>query len=207
VTSGYEEFDQPVVRDKRRIHIDPQSGAVTESPATPPAPPAGGAGAPEVPSVEVSQLRASLDERTADLQRLQAEYANYRKRVERDREVVRDTALASVLSELLGVLDDIGRARDHGELDGGFKQVAESLENTLSRLGLVKFGTVGDPFDPAIHEALTHVYSDEVEEPTCVIIMQPGYFLGERLIRPARVGVAEPTEQLDTTSAPSEDAN
>jgi molecular chaperone GrpE len=214
VTPSYEEFDQPVVRDKRRIHIDPQTGAVApggeETPVqqqAPAASPQGGAAAPAgVPSVEVSQLRASLEERTADLQRLQAEYANYRKRVDRDREVVRETALAGVLSELLGILDDIGRARDHGELEGGFKQVAESLENTLYKLGLVKFGAEGDPFDPAIHEALTHSYSDAVTEPTCVHIMQPGYALGERLIRPARVAVAEPTEELTQSAdaAPSD---
>lgn len=200
MTSSYEEFDQPVVRDKRRVHIDPQTGAAEGGADTsaqgPAAPPTGGAGAPGVPSVEVSQLRTALEERTADLQRLQAEYANYRKRVERDRQAAGEVARAQLLGELLFVLDDIGRARDHGELEGGFKHVAESLENTLYKLGLVKFGSEGDPFDPAIHEALTHSYSDAVTEPTCVHIMQPGYSLGERLIRPARVGVAEPTEEL-----------
>jgi molecular chaperone GrpE len=135
---------------------------------------------------------AMLAERTADLQRLQAEYANYRKRVERDRQAVREQALANVLSELLPVLDDIGRAREHGELSGGFKSVADSLESITSKLGLTAYGEQGDPFDPMLHEALMHEYSGEVFEPTCVKILQPGYKVGDRIIRPARVAVAEP---------------
>jgi len=133
-----------------------------------------------------------LSERTADLQRLQAEYANYRKRVERDRLAVREQALANVLHELLPVLDDIGRAREHGELTGGFKSVAESLEGIVVKLGLTAFGESGDPFDPTLHEALMHSYSADVAEPTAVQILQPGYKVGERIIRPARVAVAEP---------------
>jgi molecular chaperone GrpE len=134
----------------------------------------------------------ALAERTADLQRLQAEYANYRKRVERDRVAVREQALANVLSELLPVLDDIGRAREHGELTGGFKSVAESLEASAAKLGLTTYGEVGDPFDPTLHDALMHSYSAKVTEPTCVQILQPGYKVGDRIIRPARVAVAEP---------------
>jgi len=133
-----------------------------------------------------------LAERTADLQRLQAEYANYRKRVERDRLAVREQALANVLNELVPVLDDIGRAREHGELTGGFKSVGESLEGIAFKLGLTPFGESGDPFDPTLHEALMHSYSAEVSEPTAVQILQPGYKVGERIIRPARVAVAEP---------------
>jgi molecular chaperone GrpE len=90
------------------------------------------------------------------------------------------------------VLDDIGRARDHDELNGGFKQVAEALEGTVSKLGLQRFGTPGEPFDPNVHEALLHSYSAEVTEPTAVQILQPGYGIGERILRPARVAVAEP---------------
>jgi len=138
------------------------------------------------------QAAAALAERTADLQRLQAEYANYRKRVERDRQAVREQALASVLSELLPVLDDIGRAREHGELSGGFKLVADSLESISTKLGLVPYGENGDPFDPTLHEALMHECSGDVFEPTCVRILQPGYKVGDRIIRPARVAVAEP---------------
>ncbi len=138
-----------------------------------------------------------LAERTADLQRLQAEYANYRKRVERDRTAVREQALSSVLSELLPVLDDIGRAREHGELTGGFKSVAESLEASATKLGLTTYGEDGDPFDPNVHEALMHSYSDKVTEPTCVRILQPGYKVGSRILRPARVAVAEPGDPGD----------
>ncbi len=132
---------------------------------------------------------ARLAERTADLQRLQAEYANYRKRVERDRMAVREQALASVLGALLPILDDIGRAREHGELEGGFKSVAESLEAAAVKLGLTSYGEDGDPFDPNVHEALMHSYSDDVTEPTCVRILQPGYKVGDRILRPARVAV------------------
>ena len=144
------------------------------------------------------ELAARLAERTADLQRVSAEYANYRKRVDRDRLVVREQALANVLVALLPVLDDIGRAREHGELSGGFKSVADSLESTVTKLGLVSFGTEGEPFDPNVHEALTHSYSTAVTEPTCVQILQPGYKVGERIVRPARVAVAEPEEGAAT---------
>ena len=165
--------------------------------------PAGG-GAAEPGGVPESEreLAAKLAERTADLQRVSAEYANYRKRVDRDRLVVREQALANVLVALLPVLDDIGRAREHGELSGGFKSVAESLESTVTKLGLVSFGTEGEPFDPNVHEALTHSYSTAETEPTCVQILQPGYKVGERIVRPARVAVAEPEEG---TAAPDED--
>ncbi|MER7411879.1 MULTISPECIES: nucleotide exchange factor GrpE [Streptomyces] len=138
------------------------------------------------------QLRTALNERTQDLQRLQAEFQNYRRRVERDRAAVKEIAVANLLTELLPVLDDIGRARDHGELVGGFKSVAESLETVVAKMGLMQFGKEGEPFDPTVHEALMHSYSPDVTETTCVQILQPGYRIGERTIRPARVGVAEP---------------
>ncbi len=199
--------EEPIIRDKRRIHFDPTKGAVPE-PATAgsgASPTDIGGGLGDVGSVEASQLRTEVAERTADLQRVQAEYANYRKRVERDRASVRDFAVAEALSALLPVLDDIGRAREHGELEGGFKQVAESLEAIVSKLGLVKFGEPGDPFDPAHHEALMHSYSDDVSEPTAVQILQPGYSYAGRVVRPARVAVAEPTAQLAESDAESDD--
>jgi molecular chaperone GrpE len=140
---------------------------------------------------------ARLAERTADLQRLQAEYANYRKRVERDRMAVRELALSNVLIGLLPVLDDIGRAREHGELTGGFKSVADSLEAVATKLGLTTYGENGDPFDPNLHEALMHSYSGDVDEPTCVRVLQPGYKVGDRILRPARVAVAEPGDDAD----------
>jgi molecular chaperone GrpE len=148
--------------------------------------------AAEAAEAAAAKATAMLAERTADLQRLQAEYANYRKRVERDRLAVREQALANVLNELVPVLDDIGRAREHGELTGGFKSVGESLEGIAFKLGLTPFGESGDPFDPTLHDALLHSYSADVTEPTAVQILQPGYKVGERIIRPARVAVAEP---------------
>ncbi len=171
----------------------PPSGGQGNGPAT------GASGEPSAtaagpaPAAD-ADLTARLAERTADLQRLQAEYANYRKRVERDRLAVREQALANVLTELLPVLDDIGRAREHGELSGGFKSVAESLESAAIKLGLISYGEDGEPFDPKLHEALMHSYSPDVTEPTCVRILQPGYKVGDRILRPARVAVAEPGE-------------
>jgi molecular chaperone GrpE len=146
---------------------------------------------------QVSKLQSQLAERTADLQRLQAEYANYRKRVDRDRVTVREQAVAGTLIELLPVLDAIGQAREHGELSGGFKSVADSLQAVVSKLGLVSYGQRGDAFDPKIHEALTHTYSADVTEDTCVEIFQPGYKVGERILRPARVAVAAPATGPD----------
>ncbi|MFJ8661185.1 nucleotide exchange factor GrpE [Streptomyces sp. NPDC093795] len=143
-------------------------------------------------TAQLDQVRSALDERTADLQRLQAEYQNYRRRVERDRVTVKEIAVATLLTELLPVLDDVGRAREHGELVGGFKSVAESMETVVAKMGLQQFGKEGEPFDPTIHEALMHSYAPDVTETTCVAILQPGYRIGERTIRPARVAVAEP---------------
>lgn len=155
---------------------------------------AGGDAAKELTALraQLDQVRTALGERTGDLQRLQAEYQNYRRRVERDRIAVKEIAIANLLTELLPVLDDIGRARDHGELVGGFKSVAESLETVAAKLGLQQFGKEGEPFDPLVHEALMHSYSPDVTQTTCVQILQPGYRIGERNLRPARVAVAEP---------------
>ena len=176
--------------------VPAESASPTESaPAPAAAPPAAAKAAPADPAA--SQLQHQLAERTADLQRLQAEYANYRKRVDRDRATVREHAVAGALSELLPVLDAIGQAREHGELSGGFKSVADSLQAAVTKLGLVSYGQRGDAFDPKIHEALTHTYSPDVTEDTCVEIFQPGYKVGERILRPARVAVAAPTTGLD----------
>jgi molecular chaperone GrpE len=150
------------------------------------------------------QAAEQLAERTADLQRVTAEYANYRKRVERDRQAVREQAVANVLSGLLPVLDDIGRAREHGELVGGFKSVADSLEAAVTKLGLDSYGENGEPFDPKVHEALLHSYSADVTEPTCVQILQPGYRVGERILRAARVAVAEPAGPEGQDDGPGE---
>jgi|SRR5271166_777464 len=163
--------------------------------------PAGGTGMNE----EIAKLREQLADRTADLQRIQAEYANYRKRVDRDRTAVRELALANVLTELLPALDAIGQARQHDELSGGFKSVAESLESAASKLGLVTYGEQGEPFDPKIHEALAHSYSPDVTEVTCAEIFQPGYKVGDRILRPARVLVAEPATGPDGAAEPGAD--
>jgi molecular chaperone GrpE len=143
-------------------------------------------------TAQLDQVRKALEERTADLQRLQAEFQNYRRRVERDRIAVKEVAVANLLTELMPTLDNINRAREHGELVGGFKSVAESLETAAAKMGLQQFGKEGEPFDPTIHEALMHSYAPDVTETTCVAILQPGYRIGERTIRPARVAVAEP---------------
>jgi molecular chaperone GrpE len=168
--------------------------------------PAGDAAQTAGLTAQLDQVRTALGERTADLQRLQAEYQNYRRRVERDRVAVREIAIANLLTELLPVLDDIGRAREHGELVGGFKSVAESLETVAAKMGLQQFGKEGEPFDPTIHEALMHSYAPDVTETTCVAILQPGYRIGERTIRPARVAVAEPQPGAQTVKEESAEA-
>ena len=131
---------------------------------------------------------------TADLQRVQAEYANYKKRVERDRSLAHELAVSSVLIELLPVLDDIERAESHGELTGGFKAVADHIASATERIGLSKYGTAGDAFDPQIHEALLHETSADVTTSTATKILQPGYKFKDRILRPARVGVTDPQE-------------
>lgn len=211
-----ESGDQPVFRDRRRIdpetgqpreprdaapgagpgaHVDPSM----EPDVQPAGEPGAGGGDGEAPD-RVSELEASLAERTVDLQRLQAEYVNYKRRVDRDREQVREAATATVLTALLPVLDDIDRAREHGELQGGFKAVAEAFGRTISGLGLERFGEVGEGFDPRVHEALMHDHADGIDGPTCTAILQPGYRIGERVLRPARVAVAEPS--TDPAGAP-----
>jgi len=129
---------------------------------------------------------------TADLQRLQAEYANYRKRVERDRAVASEIAIASVLNELLPLLDGLDRAAEHEELTGGFKAIADQLASITSRIGLEKFGEAGTEFDPQIHDALMHETSTEVSVPTASKILQSGYKFKERILRPASVAVTDP---------------
>jgi molecular chaperone GrpE len=142
----------------------------------------------EAPGQEIDPV-ATL---TSDLQRLQAEYANYRKRVERDRAVAHESAVGAVLTELLALLDDVDRAEQHGELSGGFKAVADQLNSITSRIGLEKYGTEGEAFDPQIHEALMHDESADVAVATASKILQPGYKYKERILRPARVAVTDP---------------
>jgi len=204
---GGEGREPPVARDKRRI--DPQTGQLRDGAATEPAPPAPEVSGEMANETEVEQslddkssgLTADVDlaaERLADLQRLQAEYVNYRKRVERDRDVARDLAVASVLESLLPVMDDVHLARQHGDLESGpFAAVADKLETILGRTGLERFGEVGEAFDPAVHEALMHVQAElaaGTDVTTVVQVLQPGYRVGERVLRAARVAVADPAE-------------
>ncbi len=197
--------EPPVVRDKRRL--DPLTGELRDAGAGAPADPAAatkaeGAALERELADDVGRaqaLQAELDETrdkesvlVNDLRRLQAEYVNYRKRVDRDRDVAREVAVAGVLQQLLPVLDDIGRARDHGDLEGAFRTVAEALEATVAKLGLERYGQEGEPFDPSVHEALMHAYDESVTEATCAQVLFPGYRLGERVLRPARVAVSEP---------------
>ena len=199
------EFEQrgPTVRDRRRI--DPETYQVREPQET--AAPA--AAAPETPipetppvpdlEAEVKELQDKLAERTSDLQRLQAEYVNYKRRVDRDRDLARKVTIEGVLKDFLSVLDDVRSAREHEELNGGFKAVAEEIERVTSKYGLETFGEAGDPFNPHIHEALLHAHADGIDGPTCVEILQPGYRIGDRILRPARVAVAEPEpEEMST---------
>ena len=143
---------------------------------------------------EPGQATDPVSALTADLQRLQAEYANYKKRVERDRSLAHELAVSSVLIEMLPILDDIERAQIHGELTGGFKAVADQIASVTERIGLVKYGTAGEEFDPQIHEALLHDTSAGVTTSTATKILQPGYKFKERILRPARVAVTDPEE-------------
>lgn len=132
-------------------------------------------------------------ELTADLQRLQAEFLNYKRRVERDREMVAENATYRVLVPIIEVLDTVDRAREHGDLDAGFAAVADQLERVVTGLGLTKFGTPGEPFDPNLHEALSHIGEDpEVEVTTCKVVAKAGYRIGERVVRAAQVLVVDP---------------
>ncbi|MGV1036983.1 MAG: nucleotide exchange factor GrpE [Candidatus Nanopelagicales bacterium] len=196
------------ITDKRRI--DPETGALRK-PAPASEAEAVGGEIIEVDSDETladesedaaqeAGAQAQVAELTGDLQRITAEYANYRKRVDRDRELNRELAVGAVLNELLPVLDDIDRARQHDELTGAFKSVGEALEATTTRMGLTRYGVAGDRFDPELHEALTQAplpedvvveSTDGVDGPVCAQIFEPGYRLKDRVIRPARVAVTE----------------
>ncbi|HZD14018.1 MAG TPA: nucleotide exchange factor GrpE [Pseudonocardiaceae bacterium] len=197
-----------VVRDKRRI--DPVTGKVRVPPAG--EQPAGGGvhvdeGDPgaAASAAEVEALQAQLDERTGDLQRITAEYSNYRRRVERDRQLVIDVAKAQVTTQLLTVLDDIERAQEHGDLSGAFKVVADKLVAALQAQGLEPFGVVGEAFDPSVHEAVQHSTAADIFEPTVTAVLRPGYRFGERVLRPAMVAVTDAEAAVtfpDTAASP-----
>jgi molecular chaperone GrpE len=171
----------------------PQGGAGPAGSAQDEAPAAG------APYETAEEMATRITELTADLQRLQAEYVNYKRRVDRDRDLVLQNAKFTILSALLPVLDDVDRAREHEELTGGFKAVADSLERIVAGEGLHKFGASGDPFDPRLHEALMHSLSAHVTTTTCDKIVQAGYQFGDRVVRPALVTVVDP----DPDAAPA----
>ncbi|MFC0439852.1 nucleotide exchange factor GrpE [Kutzneria buriramensis] len=187
-----EREESVVVNDRRRI--DPETGEVREAEPGELADDAASVGrhaADEAVADPAAELKAQLDERTGDLQRLQAEYANYRKRVERDREVNALAAKGQIVNELLGVLDDVERAAAHGDLTGAFKSVSDKLTAVLQASGLEPFGHEGEEFDPSVHEAVQHNTSAEVTGPTVTAVLRRGYRFGERLLRPALVAVTD----------------
>jgi molecular chaperone GrpE len=219
---GDEGQSGPVIRDRRRL--DPETGQLRDAYEATAAqtsgegagPGAAGEQAADQPAADdagnlasgenaelegiladLDAARSSAAERLTDLQRLQAEFINYRRRVDRDRDVARDTAIAVVLESLLPVLDDIHLARQHGDLETGpFAAIAEKLEAVLERHGLVRYGNAGEAFDPAVHEALMHTQAELAEgttTTTVVQVLQPGYRSGERVLRAARVAVADPS--------------
>jgi molecular chaperone GrpE len=204
------EQEPVVVRDRRRI--DPQTGQRRvpdpDRPTGEVAETMSGTLDDELarvatePAAEQSDLQRQVEELTADLKRVTAEYANYRKRVERDRESVIAAAKASVAGDLLTVLDDIERAEAHGDLNGAFKAVADKLIGSLNTAGLEAFGQEGDEFDPSVHEAVQHSTSAEVSGPTVTAVLRRGYRFGERVLRPAMVAVTdhEPDEAEPETA-------
>ena len=196
------EFDpeRVVIRDRRRL--DPLTGLPRETAAAPP--PAGDA--PDGPTAEAAAPDGPdpVAELTADLKRLSAEYANYRKRVQRDQAAVVELATAALVDRLLPLLDDVDRARAHGDLEGAFKVVGEGLEVVVGKLGVERYGAPGDVFDPQVHQAVLAAPQDPtVDVATCAQVFAPGYrFAGGRVVRPAQVAVAEPAGPVDPEPAP-----
>ncbi|GAA1879578.1 nucleotide exchange factor GrpE [Pseudonocardia ailaonensis] len=198
------EQEEPIrFTDRRRI--DPLTGEVRtpgddgvggtqQGAAAPPGTPP----TPDEPEIElddprIADLEKQLEERTNDLQRVQAEYANYRRRVDRDREATLVSAKVSFVNDLLTVLDDLARAEQHGDLTGPFKAVGDKIANVVTGLGLESFGRDGEPFDPALHEAVQHEPA-EAPGPTVTIltaVLRQGYKIADRVLRPAMVTVAD----------------
>ena len=189
-----DEHDEPVtVTDKRRI--DPETGEVREGVS-------GAAPAGAAPATAGSAQADQVAELTADLQRVQADFANYRKRALRDQEFAAERAKAVVLSQLLPVLDDLERARSHGDLDTGpLKSVADKLAGVLTGLGLVEFGAEGEEFDPSLHEAVQH--EGDGSNPVIGHVMRKGYKFGDQVLRHALVGVVDAVDGADTAESSS----
>ena len=186
MSSEHKEQEPVIIRDNRKI--DPTTGEARKV-----APAEGKPSADEPPAeAPVDESAALLAERTADLQRVQAEYANYRKRADRERLEAEHLGVARALAALLPVLDDFERAIAHEDISEQVMQIVEKQHRALEALGLEKFGDVGDPFDPAIHEAVLHNEADDVTEPTVTTAMRAGYKHRDRLLRAAMVGVTDP---------------
>ena len=193
--------EEPVIRDKRRI--DPETGDVR----TPEGAEAQ-ASAPDGESDVVEDLseadQALLDqagqdliaEMRSDMLRAQAELVNFRSRVERDRAANRDAVIAEVIRSLLPALDDLARAEAHGDLVEGAPMtiVAQKLRGAFEKYGLTQIGEKGQPFDPAFHEAVVQLPSPDVTVNTIADVIEPGYVLGDRLVRPAKVAVFVPAD-------------
>jgi len=208
-----------VIRDKRRI--DPVTGEVRvpagEQPAgTRPAradfpgeqmseheTPVVDEAPPVQPAPGGGDLSEQLAERTDDLKRVTAEYANYRRRVDRDRTLVVDQAAERFALQLFPIVDDIERARDHGDLTGAFKVVAERVLGLLDGLGVEPFGVAGDPFDPSLHEAVIHDTSSEVAVPTASTVLRQGFRRGDRVLRTAMVAVTDPESPVAAPAEPT----
>lgn len=189
--------EQVTVTDKRRI--DPETGEVRQ---VPPGDTPGGLAPADEPAV---QGEGKLAELTADLQRVQADFANYRKRALRDQQAAADRAKAAVVNQLLGVLDDLDRARKHGDLESGpLKAVADKLEGALTGLGLTAFGEEGEDFDPVLHEAVQH--EGDGSRPVIGTVMRQGYKLGDQILRHAMVGVVYTVDDDGDESASAGEA-
>jgi molecular chaperone GrpE len=211
-----EETPRVVIRDKRRI--DPTSGTVRVPAGDQPA---GARPGTDLPGEQMSEhetatgpapaeadddLARQLAERTEDLQRVSAEYANYRRRVDRDRTLVVDQAAERFAAQLFPIVDDIERARDHGDLTGAFKVVADRVLGLVDGLGVEAFGRAGDPFDPSLHEAVMHDTSATVEVPTASTVLRQGFRRGDRVLRTAMVAVTDPENPApagEAAAAPS----
>jgi molecular chaperone GrpE len=188
------EHEEPVIRDKRRVNPDgsvrePDPSAAPAAQVPPAAPTGGPADGPAGEDPRIAEL-------TDTLQRLKAEYDNYRKRTERDRSLAGDVATANVLTQLLPVLDDVDRARAHGDLTGAFGAVGDALVSITAKLGLETYGEAGDAFDPQVHDAVLQAEPVAgTAVPVAAQIFRPGFRFAGRVLRPAQVAVAEPAPE------------
>lgn len=179
--------DEPIIRDKRRI--DPETGDVRE-------PAEGVELSPEDQALLDEASRDLVADMRNDMLRAQAELVNFRQRVERDRTANREAVIAEVLRSLLPAIDDLSRAEAHGDLVEGspLALVAQKLRASFEKYGLKQVGVKGEPFDPSIHEAVVQLPSPDATGQTVADVIEPGYILGERLVRAAKVAVSVPAE-------------